>query len=218
KITVHPDDTFGQYNQDRVDIKHESTLTAEGKDSYLSGYYYLPEDAKTRNEIAFYETKVTSRNWMDLWVEPKQGGGTTVKFGIESQGANLGSVLVWTGDWAPRQWHQFGIHVHWSTDAQKGVVDLWFDGKPVVTNYIHKTKVDTNDMFYQTGLHRVLPQPYTETIYFDDFVEADTLAEIKIGAPMADGSLDGGAGDAAGSADSGGGGARNLGAPGAARP
>src|SRR6185369_11278377 len=55
KITVHPDDTFGQYNQDRVDLSHHSTLTGEGKDSYGSGYYYLPEDSKTRNEIFFYE-------------------------------------------------------------------------------------------------------------------------------------------------------------------
>src|SRR6266478_58371 len=28
KITVHPDDLFSQYVQDRVDIQHQSTLTA----------------------------------------------------------------------------------------------------------------------------------------------------------------------------------------------
>jgi hypothetical protein len=200
KITVHPDDTFGQYNQDRVDIQHSSTLTAEGKDSYLSGYFYLPEDAKTRNEILFYETKVSFRNWMDLWIEPKPGGGTTVKFGIESNGANLGSVLLWTGDWSVRQWHQFAIHVHWSTNSQNGVVDVWFDGQPVVTGHKHNTKFDTNAMFFNVGLHRVLPQNFVETIYFDDFTEADTQAEIKIGAPMGSGS-DGGTGDAATSAD-----------------
>jgi hypothetical protein len=195
KITVHPDDTFGQYNQDRVDIQHSSTLTAEGKDSYLSGYFYLPEDAKTRNEILFYETKVSFRNWMDLWVEPKPGGGTTVKFGIESQGANLGSVLLWTGDWSARQWHQFAIHVHWSTNSQNGVVDVWFDGQPVISGHKHNTKFDTNAMFFNVGLHRVLSQNFVETIYFDDFIEADTQAEINIGAPR--GSSDGGTGDVA---------------------
>jgi hypothetical protein len=201
KVTVHPDDDFGQYHQDRADIKHDSTLTGEGKDSYLSGYYFLPEDAKTRDEIAFYETKVTSRNWMDLWLEPKSGGGTTVKFGIESNGANLGSVLVWTGEWKAGVWHQFAIHVHWSTDATKGMVDLWLDGQPVVASYKHKTKFDTNDMFFQTGLHRVLTQPYTETIYFDDFIESDTLAEAKIMAPVqpsADGGTNLDAADATG--------------------
>ena len=216
KVTVHPDDDFGQYHQDRADTKHNSTLTGEGMDSYLSGYYFLPEDAKTRNEIAFYETMANSMNWMDLWIEPKTGGGTTVKFGIESVGANLGSVLVWTGDWKAGVWHQFAIHVHWSIDPVKGVVDLWFDGQPVVTGYKHKTKFNTSDNFFQTGLHRVLMQPYTETIYLDDFIEADTQAEAKIAAPNANGggTTDGGM-DAASTGGSGGGGAGAGGASGA---
>ncbi len=215
KVTVHPDDDFGQYHQDRADTKHNSTLTGEGKDSYLSGYYFLPEDAKTRNEIAFYETTVKSMNWMDLWIEPKTGGGTTVKFGIESNGANLGSVLVWTGDWKAGVWHQFAIHVHWSIDPTKGVVDLWFDGQPVVTGYKHNTKFNTSDMFFQTGLHRVLMQPYTETIYVDDFIESDTQDEAKIAIPNPNGggTADGGT-DAAGGGAAGAGG--NTGAAGAA--
>src|SRR5438477_2286075 len=40
KITVHPDDTFN--GQDCVDIQHQSTLTAEGKQLWLSGYYMMP--------------------------------------------------------------------------------------------------------------------------------------------------------------------------------
>jgi hypothetical protein len=218
KVTVHPDDDYGMYHQDRADTKHVSTLTGEGKDSYLSGYYFLPEDAKTRNEIAFYETTVKSMNWMDLWVEPKMGGGTAVKFGIESNGANLGSVLVWTGDWKAGVWHQFAIHVHWSIDPTKGVVDLWFDGQPVVVGYKHQTKYNTSDNFFQTGLHRVLMQPYTETIYLDDFIEADTLAEMKVAVPNpnAGGNATDGGTDAAGAAGAGGGAAGTAGAAGAA--
>ncbi|HXI54945.1 MAG TPA: heparin lyase I family protein, partial [Polyangia bacterium] len=168
--------------------------TGEGMDSYLSGYYFLVEDAKTRNEIAFYETNSTSRNWMDIWVEPnKAGGGTTIKLGIESQGANLGSVLIWTGTITAGQWHQLALHVHWSNDATKGIVDFWIDGKQVVTNYKHNTRFDSNSLFFQTGLHRVLPQPFTETLYLDDFVEGDSIDDIKLGAPMGGG--DGGAAD-----------------------
>jgi hypothetical protein len=215
KVTVHPDDDFGQYHQDRADTKHVSTLTGEGKDSYLSGYYFLPEDAKTRDEIAFYETMVSSRNWMDLWVEPKAGGGTTVKFGIESQGANLGSVLVWMGDWQAGVWHQFAIHVHWSIDKTKGVVDIWIDGKQVVTGYKHQTKYDTNDMFFQTGIHRVLMQPYTETLYIDDFIEGDAQDDMKIAAPGLGGGGTGDGGTDAASSTGAGGSAGATGAAGA---
>jgi hypothetical protein len=172
-----------------------------------------------RDEIAFYETMVTSRNWMDLWVEPKAGGGTTVKFGIESNGADLGSVLVWTGDWKAGVWHQFVIHVHWSTDKTKGLVDIWFDGQQVVTAYKHQTKFDTNDMFFQTGLHRVLMQPYTETLYVDDFIESDTQDEAKIAVPNPNGgggTADGGTDAAGGGGNMGGAGAATAGTNGAA--
>lgn len=198
KITVHPDDTFGQYNQDRVDLRHNSTITGEGKDSYLSGYFYLPEDSKTRTEILFYETDSSFRNWMDLWLEPKQGGGTTVKFGIESQGANLGSVLLWTGDWTPAMWHQVAIHVHWSTNSSQGVVDLWLDGKLVIDAVKHNTKFDNNAMFLNVGMHRLLPKDFTEVLYIDELTEADALADIHVGAPMPSSGGTGGAGGSAG--------------------
>jgi MYXO-CTERM domain-containing protein len=149
---------------------------------------------------------------MDLWVEPKQGGGTTVKFGIESQGANLGSVLLWTGDWAPAMWHQVAIHVHWSTDSNQGVVDLWFDGKLVIDAVKHNTKFDNNAMFFNAGMHRVLPKDFTEVLYLDEFTEADSLADINVGAPMPAG---GGSGGAAGaSAGGSGGGQTEAGASG----
>jgi hypothetical protein len=195
KVTVHPDDIFGQYKQDRVDVKHNSTLTGEGKDMYLSGYYYLLADAQTRDEFGMFET-TNSLNWVDIWVEPKTGGGTSIKLGIESNGANLGSVLIWTGDFTPGKWHQLAIHIHWSQDATQGLVDFWLDGQQVVTGFKHKTKPNANDLYYLTGLHRVLMQPYTESIYFDDFTEADTQGDIKIGAPMpGGGSSDGGGAD-----------------------
>ena len=215
KITVHPDDTFGQYNQDRVDLSHRSTLTGEGKDSYVSGYYYLPEDSKTRTEIFFYETDSSFRNWMDLWIEPKQGGGTTVKFGIESQGANLGSVLLWTGDFTPAVWHQVAIHVHWSTNSNQGLVDLWFDGKPVITAVKHNTKFDSNAMFLNAGMHRLLPQPFTEVLYMDEFTEGDSLADINVGAPMGAAGGTGGTAASAGGTGQAGAGAGGTGQAGA---
>jgi hypothetical protein len=198
KVTVHPDDIFGQYKQDRVDVKHNSTLTGEGMNMYLSGHYYLAQDAQTRDEFGMFET-TTSLNWVDIWVEPKTGGGTTIHLGIESNGANLGSVPIWSGDLTAGAWHQIAIHILWSQDPTKGLVDFWLDGQQVVTGFKHKTKPNAADLYFLTGLHRVLMQPYTESIYFDDFIEADTQDEIKIGPPMGgSGSPDGGAGGADG--------------------
>jgi MYXO-CTERM domain-containing protein len=201
KITVHPDDTF-TYGQNRVDIQHPSTLTAEGADSWLSGHYMMPDDAKVRNEIGFYESNVSFQNVMDIWVEPKPGGGTTISFGH----GFLGATKVWTADFAKGVWHQVAIHVHWSTNAQQGSIDLWFDGVKVVDAVKAKTKADGNTLFYQTGLHRKDTAQETDVIYLDEFIEADNEADAKIAAPTPMGAGGGGGSGGAGGAGGAGGG------------
>jgi MYXO-CTERM domain-containing protein len=196
EITVHPDDLFGQYNQDRVDIQHQSTLTAEGQDTWISGHYMMPADAGVRNDFAWWESNVSFTNVMDFWVEPKTGGGTNIVFGV----GFLGATVVWTADFAIGTWHQVALHVHWSTNATLGGVDVWFDGKQVVTAYKAKTKADANTLFYQNGLHRKNPANFVDTIYMDDFVEADSLADAQIAAPLASG-MDGGGADGSAGTD-----------------
>jgi MYXO-CTERM domain-containing protein len=195
KVTVHPDDTF-TFGQNRVDIHHQSTLTDEGKDSYLSGHYMMPADAQVRNEIGFYESN-KSNNAMDLWVAPKTGGGTTINFAI----GFLPMTASWTADFKVGVWHQIGIHVHWSQNATLGFVDLWLDGVKTVTMLKGQTRPDTTTLYYQTGLHRRNTYQVTDTIYFDDFYEGDTEADMHLAAPGSGGGSDGGAP----SADGGGG-------------
>jgi hypothetical protein len=208
KVTVHPDDTF-TFGQNRVDIHHQSTLTDEGKDSYLSGHYMMPADAQVRNEIGFYESN-KSANAMDIWVAPKTGGGTTINFAI----GFLPMTASWTADFKIGVWHQIGIHVHWSQNAALGYVDLWLDGVKTVSMLKGQTRPDTTSLYYQTGLHRRNTYQVTDTLYLDDFYEGDTEADMHIAAPMpgGDGGVppsDGGgtAGAAGGSGAAGAGGA-----------
>jgi hypothetical protein len=201
QITVHPDDLLPPYNQNRVDIQHPSTLTDEGKDSYLSGWYMMPTDAQMRNEFGFYETNKSFANAMDIWVAPKTGGGTTINFAI----GFLPDKASWTADFKAGVWHQVGIHVHWSQTATIGYADMWLDGVQTVTMLKGKTKPNADTLFYQTGLHRKLPMSVIDTIVFDDFYEGDALADMHLIAPGAGGDggvtpIDGGATGAAGGA------------------
>jgi MYXO-CTERM domain-containing protein len=202
KITVHPDDILPPYDQNRVDIQHQSTLTDEGSESWLSGHYFLPEDAKARNEIGFYESNTSYQNVMDFWVEPKEGGGTSLSFGV----GFLGADVLGTVDFTASVWHQIAIYVLWSQDEATGRVAAWLDGVQFVAETPAKTKADGNTLFYQTGLHRTLPEDFTESIYIDNFIEADALADAQIMAPMMAGGSGGTGGGGAG-----GGGASGVG-------
>ena len=146
-------------------------------------------DAGTRDEFAFWESNVSSTNVIDFWVEPKGegGAGTSVNFGV----GFLGATQLWSADFVIGKWHQVAIHVHWSTNPKLGSVDVWFDGKQVVTAYAFQTKPDANTLFYQNGLHRKVQENFVDTIYIDDFIEADTFAEAQIAAPI-DSDSDGG--------------------------
>jgi MYXO-CTERM domain-containing protein len=205
KITVHPDDTF-TFNQNRADIGHPSTLTAQGAQVWLSGHYMMPADAQTRMEFAFFESNTSFLNAMDFWVEPRMGGGTNIVYGV----GDLGRTVVWTGNFTIGVWHQVAIHVLWSTSATVGTVDVWFDGVQVVTDRKAQTSRDTNTLFFETGLHRRTPGTVTETIYLDDFIEADNFADAKIAPPIGS---DAGVGDAS---NTGAGGSEAGGAGGAA--
>jgi len=210
KITVHPDDTFSA-DQIRVDIQHPSTLTDEGKNSWITGHYMLPADAGGREEFAFCESNGTSQNVLDFWFDAKQGGGTTINFGT----GFLGQTKLWTADFSTGVWHQVALHVLWSTNAQTGTVDVWFDGVQVVTAAHSKTKADNNSLFFQTGLHRrkLYNVTTSDTLYFDDFIEADAMADAGIAVPTPDsgaGGMGGGAG-MGGAAGAGGGSAASAG-------
>lgn len=191
KVTIHPDDTF-TFGQNRVDIQHQSMLTDDGEDLWLSGHYFLPQDAQVRNQLGFFESNESFQNVMDFWVSPKQGGGTELTFGV----GFLGETELWTGDFTAGVWHQIAIHVHWSQDEAVGAVDFWLDGVQVVTDYKTQTKVDGNTLFFQTGLHRTEVAEFTEIVYIDDFIEADTFAEAQIMAPMGLGGAAGMGGEA----------------------
>lgn len=203
KITCHTDDKFSA-DQVRVDIQHQSTLTDEGENMWLSGHYFMPADAGGREEFAFFESNTSFQNVMDFWFDKKAGGGTTINFGT----GFLGQNKVWTADFTTGAWHQLALHVLWSTDQTKGLVDVWFDGQQVVTAQKAKTKADGNSLFFQTGLHRRNLYNVTtdDTLYLDEFIEGDSMADIKIGAPMSNTGGGGSGGSSAGGAAGAGGG------------
>jgi hypothetical protein len=202
KLVVHPDDKFSA-DQVRVDIQHQSTLTDEGKEMWLSGHYFLPADVGGREEFGFFESNQSYQNVMDFWFDKKAGGGTTINFGT----GFLGEKKLWTADFSAGAWHQVAIHVLWSTDASKGAVDVWFDGEQVVTAAKAKTKADGNSLFFQTGLHRrdLYNVQTTDTVFLDDFIEADNFADAKIAAPSSETGGSGGMAGAGGAAGAGGG-------------
>ncbi len=177
KFTIHEDDVYNE-RQLRVQVGGPKIEVQEGSDTYMSFYIYMADAPQDRDNFFYWEGTPPPRwrNVMTWWVEPKEGGGTVIKYGT----GNLGRDGVhWEADFEIGKWHQIAMHIHWSEDAEKGNVKLWFNGTEVLDRHV-VTKGPETVYFCQPGIHRSPHRPSVDTIYFDNFILADTLEEVLV--------------------------------------
>ncbi|MEZ5403895.1 MAG: heparin lyase I family protein [Bryobacteraceae bacterium] len=175
RFTIHADDVFND-RQLRVQVGGPRITVEEGSDTYLSFWLYMAEAPKDRDNFFYWEGAPPPRynNVMTWWVEPREGGGAWIRYGTGNLGRN---GTEWEAEFTPGKWHHLAMHIHWSEDAAKGRVRLWFDGAPALDRAL-KTKGAESVYFCQPGIHRSPHRPSEDTIYFDDFVMATTLGEV----------------------------------------
>jgi hypothetical protein len=180
KFTIYEDNVFNA-RQLRTQVNGPKVTVKDGSDTYMSFYLYMKDAPKDRDNFFYWEGSPPPgyNNVMTWWVEPKKDGGSAVKYGT----GNLGRKGVhWEADFTTGKWHQLGMHIHWSEDAEKGNVKLWWDGKEVLDKKV-QTKGPQSTYFCQPGIHRDPHTKSVDTIYFDDFICATTLEEIKLENP-----------------------------------
>ena len=117
KFTIHEDDVFNA-QQLRVQIGGPKVTVDEGSDTYMSFYMYMAEPPKDRDNFFYWEGTPPPRydNVMTWWVEPKEGGGTLIKYGTGNLGRN---GTHWEADFTTGKWHQLAMHIHWSEDEDQ---------------------------------------------------------------------------------------------------
>lgn len=176
KVTIHPDDVFNE-RQLRAQMGGPRVTVEEGSDTYMSFYLYMADAPKNRDNFFYWEGNPPPRynNVMTWWVEPSEDGKTTrIRYGTGNLGRN---GTEWDGEFAIGTWHHLAMHIHWSEDPAKGNAKLWFDGKVILDKKL-KTKGAEAVYFCQPGIHRSPHTPSVDTIYFDEFILADTLEEV----------------------------------------
>jgi hypothetical protein len=175
KFTIHEDDVFNE-KQLRAQVTGPRITVEEGSDTYMSFYLYMADAPKDRDNFFYWEGSPPPGydNVMTWWVEPKDGGGTVIKYGT----GNLGrDGTHWEANFTTGKWHQLAFHIHWSEDKDKGNTRLWFDGALVMDKKL-RTKGPESVYFCQPGIHRSPHTASVDTIYFDNFILADTLEDI----------------------------------------
>jgi MYXO-CTERM domain-containing protein len=183
----------------RVELNHKPAAgrTAEGAQTYFAWSFYLPEAlaADPPTQIGYWESENSYNQMMSFEVVGQRISFATRKPDNKVHWEANGAVT-------PGVWHRIALHIRWSTNPNQGSVDVWFDGKQVVTGGKAQTLADNNAHFTQIGLLRN-PSEFTDSpvIVLDDAVEGDTLEDVRPALPS---SGEGGAGGAGGSGGEGG--------------
>jgi hypothetical protein len=181
RFTIHEHNIFNA-RQLRVQANGPKVTVKEGSDTFVSFYLFMNNAPRDRDNFFYWEGSPPPRynNVMTWWLEPK-ANGTVVRFGT----GNLGRKGVhWEQDFVIGQWHQLGMHIHWSEDPAKGNARLWWDGVLVLDRKV-QTKGPQTVYFSQPGIHRDPHTKSVDTIFFDDILCGTTKDEIAIQEPTA---------------------------------
>src|SRR3954471_9621005 len=157
---------------DRIEFQHQPKPpgTAEGTERYFGWSVFLPKAlTNDMHALGFFETRNSWRQLMSFEVHGQDiQYSTRVPYALRWKGP---------GKLTPGRWHDFAVHVIWSRDPAKGLIEVWFDGEQVVPRAATATLLDENAAFFQIGLFRATSE-VPETIIIDHVIEATTLAEV----------------------------------------
>ena len=114
-------------NRVEVEYKPPRSALGEGQRSCFSWRFFLPAAlSDERHQIGYWESYPSYKQIMSFEVR-----GQTIAFVTRMPSERV----HWTAPGAvtANVWHQLATCAVWSVDPARGVVDVWFDGKQVVT-------------------------------------------------------------------------------------
>ena len=91
-------------------------------------------------------------------------------------GAN--ETVVWTHPLERGAWHDFILHVKWSSDASVGFVELWYDGKQELAKTAGATMYPGMNNILKQGLYRNDTIAAVGVLYHDGMTVATTLDDV----------------------------------------
>lgn len=154
----------------RVELQHKPKTVAPDKDTYIAWDVMFPKLlSNKRHEFAYWET---DRRYQQIMRFDIAANRISFKFSDQKD------VLWEFSELKPLTWYSMAMQIHWSDDAQKGSVSIWFDDEKVLDNANMITLPDISEKaFIQLGILRDL-HPQSETLWLDNVREADNIEAL----------------------------------------
>jgi hypothetical protein len=91
---------------------------------------------------------------------------------------NTGTVALWTTPLVRGVWHDFVMHVVWSSNPDLGFIELWYDGQKVIDGKAVQTLFPGMVNYLKQGLYRDSSISAVGIVYHDGMTMGTTLADV----------------------------------------
>ena len=156
---------------------NRNELVYMGPEKEGSEYYY-------RWQVMFAPDFPSVNTWQVFtqWHHNGCCGSPPVEFFVKGEQMRLtltDSVTPWTAPLVRGQWQDFVFHVKWSSGDSTGFVELWHNGKLVLSKYKHATMYPGDGIYLKLGLYRSDTVVPVGIVYHDGFTMGTQLADVQ---------------------------------------
>ena len=92
--------------------------------------------------------------------------------------SNSGTVELWSTLLVRGVWHDFVMHVIWSSNPDLGFIELWYDGQKVIEGNAVQTLFPGQVNYLKQGLYRDSSISAVGVVYHDGMTMGTTLADV----------------------------------------
>ena len=169
RVELHQGDFSSSGTRNEVENSSSQWNEVEGNDKWYAWSTMFPSDFPAPNTWQVFTQ----------WHHSGCCGSPPVEFDVYGetiQLAHKGSTILWNTPLVRGVWHDFVVHVHWSSTS--GFVDLYYDGTKVLDHMPVQTLNPGEYTYMKQGLYRDASISQVAVVYHDGMVMGTSLADV----------------------------------------
>jgi hypothetical protein len=172
KVTVNQYDDAINTGNDRAELVNAKPLETEGTEFFYGWSVMFAPDFPSANTWQLFTQ----------WHHDGLNGSPPLEMYVVGEEIRLRTggtePAVWKAPLQRGKWQDFILHVKWSSDPDKGFVELYQNGEVVLERTAMATMLPGMRNYLKMGLYRNRSVTERGVVYFDDWVKATTLEEL----------------------------------------
>jgi MYXO-CTERM domain-containing protein len=170
RVELHQGDVSSSGTRNEVVEADPAHWESEGNDRWYAWSTLFPDDYPSNDTWQVFTQ----------WHHTGCCGSPPVEFSVVGEHIQLGhdgsSTILWTAPLVRGVWHDFVIHVYWSSTG--GYVELYYDGAMVLGKTSVQTLYPGEQAYLKQGLYWNAAITSVGVLYHDGMVTGTSLADV----------------------------------------